>query len=91
MPKQIKFKPKQEEFLKIYGDSQNYYSIRKSCKHANIGKSTIYRWLKENIEFAMEIVVIRAIRKQDPLRQIKKGNVNAILKFLKTEAKVIGY
>lgn len=81
MPKQIKFEPKQEEFLKIYGDSQNYLSIRKSCKQANIGKSTFYRWLKEP-KLKERVEKIREKRNSDPLRQIKKGNILASMKFL---------
>jgi len=74
---------KQKNFLEIYRDNEIYYSIRKSCKKAGIGKSTLYRWLKENPEFKKEIQLIKKKRKNDPFRQIKKGNIMASIRFLK--------
>ena len=86
--KQIKM---QKKFLEIYGDLGTYSSIRKSCKKAGIGKSTLYRWLKENPEFKKEIKIINRKRKKDPLRLMKKGNVLASIKFLKTYVRNSGY
>ena len=89
MPKKIKAENK-ENFLKLFGDNKNYYSIRESCKKAKIGKSTFYRWLKYP-EFKKEVDKIKKRRKNDPFKQIKKGNIKTIIKFLKTYGKGRGY
>jgi len=85
MPKKTSSKDK-ENFLRIFRDRMYYSSIRKSCKEANIGKSTFYRWLKECSEFKKEVDKIKE-RKNDPFKQIKKGNAKASLKFLKKYGK----
>ena len=56
---------RQKAFLKIYEDKEFYYSIRKSCKKANIGKSSFYRWLKENPEFKKQVDKIKERKKND--------------------------
>jgi len=90
MPKKTSTKDK-ENFLKIYGDPEHYSSIRKSCKKANIGKSTFYRWLKECPGFKKEVDKIKERKKNDPFKQIKKGNAKASFKFLKKYGKSRGY
>jgi len=89
MPKKTSSKDK-ENFLRIFRDRMYYSSIRKSCKEANIGKSTFYRWLKECPGFKKEVDKIKE-RKNDPFKQIKKGNIKASLKFLKKYGKSRGY
>ena len=88
MPKKTSSKDK-ENFLRIFRDRMYYSSIRKSCKEANIGKSTFYRWLQDP-EFKKEVDKIKE-RKNDPFKQIKKGNIKASLKFLKKYGKSRGY
>ena len=88
MPKKTSSKDK-ENFLRIFGGRMYYSSIRKSCKEANIGKSTFYRWLQDP-EFKKEVDKIKE-RKNDPFKQIKKGNIKASLKFLKKYGKSRGY
>ena len=90
MPKKTNHADK-ENFLKIFGDNDYYFSIRKSCKEANIGKSTFYRWLKESPEFKREADKIKERKKNDPFKQIRKGNSRACLKFLKKYGKNRGY
>ena len=85
MPKKTSSKDK-ENFLKIYGDPEHYSPIRKSCKKAGIGKSTFYRWLKD-LEFKKEVDKIKERKKNDPFKQIKKGNAKASFKFLKKYGK----
>ena len=89
MPKKTSAKDK-ENFLKIFGDNLKYSSIRKSCKESKIGKSTFYRWLKD-FEFKKEIDKIKERKKNDPFKQIKKGNAKACIKFLKKYGKSRGY
>ncbi len=89
MPKKINAEDK-KTFLKIYENSEHHYSIRKSCKEANIGKSTFYRWLKDLV-FKKKIDKIKKKRSSDPFKQIKKGNVRASIKFLKMYGKSRGY
>lgn len=90
MPKKTSAKDN-ENFLKIFGDNLNHSSIRKSCKEAKIGKSTFYRWLKECPKFKKEVDKIKERKKNDPFKQIRKGNVRATLKFLKKYGKSRGY
>lgn len=79
----VKVTNKQKAFLRIFGDRDFYYSIRESCKKANIGKSSFYRWLKENPRFRKEVNIIKENRKKDPFKDIKKGNITASIKLLK--------
>jgi len=88
MQKRLKNK-KQKEFLRIFGDKDLYYSIRESCKKANIGKSSFYRWLKEDSEFRKEVDIIKENREKDPFKDIKKGNITASIKFLKKLGRMI--
>jgi len=89
MPKKTSTKDK-ENFLRIFGDRMDYCSIRKSCKKANIGKSTFYRWLKD-LEFKKKIDKAKEKRKNDPFKQIKRKNIKATIRFLKTYGKNRGY
>ena len=89
MPKRTSTEDK-ENFLRIFGDNKNYYSIRKSCREAKIGKSTFYRWLNEP-KFKKKIKNIKEKRKKDPLMLLKKGNICSIIKFLHRYGRSRGY
>jgi phage antirepressor YoqD-like protein len=89
MPKKINAEDKQK-FIEIFGDTKNYYSIRKSCKEAKIGKSTLYRWMQDS-EFKKKIEKIKIKRKNDPMKLLKKGSLSAIIKFLHRYARDRGY
>ena len=78
-----KLSKRQKAFLKIYGDRYFYDSVRESCKKANIGKSSFYRWLKENLGFRKEVDIIKETREKDPFKDVKKGNITASIKLLK--------
>ena len=93
MPKKTSSKDK-ENFLRIFRDRMYYSSIRKSCKEANIGKSTFYRWLQDP-EFKKETWKIRTKRKDD-LAKANKILANArslrkTIKFLHRYGKSRGY
>ncbi len=82
MPKRLD-KTKPEEFLKIFGNKDHYYNIRRSCKESKIGKSTFYRWM-QNLEFKKEIRNIKAKRRKDPYYHLKSfHNIRAIMRILK--------
>ena len=86
MPKKTSAEDK-ENFLKVFGDNKKYYSIRKSCKEAKIGKSTFYRWLKEP-EFKRKIGKIKTKRRNDPMMLLKKGS---IIRYLRINLRSRGY
>lgn len=79
-----------EKFLEIFGDEKHYYPIRKSCKKANIGKSTFYRWMQDS-EFENKIEEIKTKRKDDPTSFLKRESPSAIIKFLHRYARNRGY
>jgi transposase len=72
MPKKINSESK-ENFLKLFVGS--HYSIRRTCKEINIGKSTFYRWLQDP-EFNREVKKIRKKRK-DSFAEAKRILANA--------------
>ena len=67
MPKRISPKEK-ENFLKLFTES--HYSIRRTCKEINIGKSTFYRWLQD-LEFNREVRKIRK-KREDSFAKAKR-------------------
>ena len=69
MPKKINAVDK-DNFLKIFGDNP-YYSIRKSCKEAKIGKSTFYRWSKDS-EFKKKVKNLKTKRKERNVHHLLK-------------------
>lgn len=79
MPKRTS-KEDKENFLKVFSDT--YYSIRRSCREVNVGKSTFYRWL-QNREFKEEINKIKNKKKEKSAR-IKRiiANVRALRRSL---------
>ncbi len=82
MPKKLNEKM-QEEFLNLFGNKDHYYDIRRSCKEAKIGKSTLYRWM-QNPEFKKEIKNIKTRRRKDPYYHLKSfHNIRAIMRILK--------
>lgn len=81
MPKKINEENK-ENLLKIFGNKDHYYDIRRSCKEAKIGKSTFYRWL-QNPEFKREIRKIKARRNRDPRKAMKSGHMTEVFKMLR--------
>ena len=87
MPKKTSAENK-ENFLKIFGDKHHFYNIRRSCKEAGVGKSTLYRWLQDP-EFKEGIKKIKAKRNRDPLRAIKSGHFTEYLRALKRNRRIL--
>lgn len=83
----------QKMFLKVYEACMGNVSV--SCKQANVGRSTYYKWMREipsfkkNLENLKEGMIDFAESKL--FQEIQKGNTTAILFFLKTQGKERGY
>ena len=90
MPKKFNKKDR-KNLLRILKESDSYfYSIRDCCKKAKIGKSTFYRWLKQDLEFKRKADEIIELRKFSPLkliRKVKGGDVKASIEFLERYGK----
>lgn len=86
MPKKLS-QTAQEDFLKIFGNKDHYYNIRRACKEAKIGKSTLYRWLQDP-RFEKEIKKIKAKRNKDPIKAMKEGHIIKYFKMLGVNIKM---
>lgn len=66
-----------------------------ACKQADIPRSTYYKWLNEDKEFAKEVKEIENIAldfgESQLHAQMKDGNTSATIFFLKTKGKKRGY
>ena len=94
MPKKFSKKDK-ENLIKILKESDSYFcSIRDCCKKAGIGKSTFYRWLKEDTKFKERVSILLVERNSSGfklLRKVSKGDVGAMIKLLTTYGKDRGW
>ena len=82
----------QKNFLKVLED--NAFNISAACIAMNINRRTYYRWLK-NEAFADEVDNQREgsidFAESKLMQAIKKGNLTAIIFYLKTIGKKRGY
>jgi len=66
-----------------------------ACKQADIPRSTYYKWLKEDVEFAKEVREIENIAldfaESQLHSQMKDGSTSATIFYLKTKGKKRGY
>jgi len=66
-----------------------------ACKQSDIPRSTYYKWLKEDEEFALKVKDIENIAldfgESQLHKQIGDGNTSATIFFLKTKGKKRGY
>lgn len=66
-----------------------------ACKKANIPRSTYYKWLKEDTDFANAVKDIENIAldfaESQLHSQIESGNTSATIFYLKTKGKKRGY
>ena len=66
-----------------------------ACKSANVPRSTYYKWLKEDEDFAKAVKDIENIAldfgESQLHKQIGDGNTSATIFFLKTKGKRRGY
>ena len=69
--------------------------VTTACKNADVGRTTFYKWYKEDKEFAKEVDDISNITldfAESKLHQlIDEGNISAVIFYLKTKGKKRGY
>jgi hypothetical protein len=84
---------KKESILKALENSLGVVTV--ACKAADVPRSTYYKWLKEDEEFAKAVKDIENIAldfgESQLHKQIGDGNTSATIFFLKTKGKRRGY
>lgn len=84
---------KKMDFLEAFSNKANNVSL--TCKSIGIRRSTFYKWLKEDEEFKEDILEMDEgdidMAESALKRQIKDGNITAIIFYLKTKGKSRGY
>ena len=84
---------KKETILQALEKSLGVVTI--ACKQADVPRSTYYKWLKEDEEFAKDVKEIENIAldfaESQLHTQIKDGSTPATIFYLKTKGKKRGY
>jgi hypothetical protein len=84
---------KKESLLKSL--EQNLGVVTVACKAADIPRSTYYKWLNEDKDFADEVKDIENVAldfaESQLHQQIQSGNTSATIFYLKTKGKHRGY
>ena len=84
---------KKESILKALESSLGVVTV--ACKSADVPRSTYYKWLNEDEEFAKQVQDIENIAldfgESQLHKQIGDGNTSATIFFLKTKGKRRGY
>jgi hypothetical protein len=84
---------KKESILKALENSLGVVTV--ACKAADVPRSTYYKWLKEDEDFAKAVKDIENIAldfgESQLHKQIGDGNTSATIFFLKTKGKRRGY
>tara|TARA_Y100000401_G_scaffold39170_1_gene29706 strand:+ start:3057 stop:3407 length:351 start_codon:yes stop_codon:yes gene_type:complete len=84
---------KKETMLQALENSLGVVTV--ACKSADIPRSTYYKWLKEDKEFANSVKEIENIAldfaESQLHTQIKDGSTSATIFYLKTKGKKRGY
>jgi hypothetical protein len=84
---------KKESLLEALEKSLGVVTL--ACKNASVPRSTYYKWLKEDEEFAQHVKEIENIAldfgESQLHKQIGDGNTSATIFFLKTKGKKRGY
>ena len=84
---------KKEAMLQALENSLGVVTV--ACKQTEIPRSTYYKWLKEDEEFAKAVKEIENIAldfgESQLHSQMKDGNTSATIFFLKTKGKKRGY
>ena len=84
---------KKDSVLKALESSLGVVTV--ACKAADVPRSTYYKWLKEDEEFATAVKDIENIAldfgESQLHSQMKDGNTSATIFFLKTKGKKRGY
>ena len=84
---------KKEAMLQALENSLGVVTV--ACKSADVPRSTYYKWINEDEEFAKAVKDIENIAldfgESQLHKQIGDGNTSAIIFFLKTKGKKRGY
>ena len=84
---------KKEAMLKALENSLGVVTV--ACKQSDTPRSTYYKWLKEDKEFAKAVKEIENIAldfaESQLHSQMKDGNTSATIFYLKTKGKKRGY
>ena len=84
---------KKEMFLKALGSNLGH--ITDACKSANIHRRTYYSWIEKDKDFKDECDSVQEslidLAENHLLQKIKKGDITAIIFYLKTKGKKRGY
>ena len=84
---------KKETILKALENSLGVVTV--ACKQADIPRSTYYKWLKEDEQFAQAVKEIENIAldfaESQLHTQMKDGSTSATIFYLKTKGKKRGY
>ena len=84
---------KKESVLKALEKSFGVVTV--ACKNAEVPRSTFYKWVKEDKEFAKDVKDIANIAldfaESQLYKQIGKGNVTSTIFYLKTKGKGRGF
>tara|TARA_A100000172_G_scaffold81163_1_gene73496 strand:+ start:9704 stop:10057 length:354 start_codon:yes stop_codon:yes gene_type:complete len=84
---------KKESILKALENSLGVVTV--ACKASDVPRSTYYKWLKEDEDFAKAVKDIENIAldfgESQLHKQIGDGNTSATIFFLKTKGKRRGY
>lgn len=84
---------KKESMLKALENSLGIVTV--ACRNAEIPRSTFYKWLNEDEEFAEKVLDIENIAldfaESHLHTQIKDNNTSATIFYLKTKGKKRGY
>lgn len=87
------YKKKEKESGNAIREAKGFLNI--AAANLGVGRSTLYRWIEENpklkevVEESREVFL--DIAESALLKEIEKGNVAAIIFFLKTRGKGRGY
>ena len=69
--------------------------IETACRSANVGRTTVFRWKKEDAEFREQWEEIReasvSLVEAKLLECIAKNNITAIIYYLNNKGKTLGY
>ncbi len=84
---------KKETLLKSLEQSLGVVTV--ACKKANIPRSTYYKWLKEDSDFADQVRDIENVAldfaESQLHKQISENSTSATIFYLKTKGKARGY
>ena len=84
---------KKESMLKAL--EKNLGVVTLSCRKANIPRSTFYKWVNEDKEFAEQVKEIENVAldfaESELLKQIQNGIPTSTIFYLKTKGKKRGY